>query len=151
MFGLTPFDKKNSGLEPAGNYRSELDPFFDRFFGSSMTPFFGGTFNQMKVDIRETKDAYILDADLPGIKKDQIHLDADQDRLLISVEADENYETKSEGYICRERRSGRIARSFPLTNIDAENITASLDNGTLTVNMPKKNKEMPTSRHIDIA
>jgi HSP20 family protein len=105
----------------------------------------------MKVDIRETKDAYILEADLPGIKKDQIHLDVEQDRLLISVEADENFETKSEGYICRERRSGRIARSFPLANIDADNITASLENGTLTVNMPKKNKEMPSGRRIDIA
>ena len=151
MFGLTPFDRKNSGLEPAGNYRSDLDPFFDRFFGGSMAPVFGGAFNQMKVDIRETKDAYILDADLPGIKKDQIHLDVDEDHLLISVEADENYETKSEGYICRERRSGRFAISFPLTNIDAANISASLENGTLTVTLPKKDKETPKSRRIDIA
>ena len=105
----------------------------------------------MRVDIRETEKEFILDADLPGIRKDQINMEVNDDQLTVSVVEDENKETKKEGYIYRERRYGTISRSFPLTNIDADKITAAFENGMLSVTLPKKEPGLPTSRKIDIA
>ena len=151
MFNLVPFDKRNRGLSAADNRGTDMDLFFENFFRDPFSPAYFNGGRQMRVDIRETEKEFILDADLPGIKKDQINMEVNDDQLTISVVEDENKETKKEGYIYRERRYGTISRSFPLTNIDADKITAAFENGMLSVTLPKKEPGLPTSRRIDIA
>jgi len=141
--------KRNRGLS-AGSPGSDMDLFFDNFVRDVFSPYYFGGGRQMKVDIRETDKEYFLDADLPGIKKEQVKLEVNNDQLVISVVEDEKTETKEEGYICRERRFGTIARSFPLSNIDADKISAKLENGILSVTLPKKHPEEPKARTIDI-
>lgn len=114
MFNLVPFDKRNHGLSAGDNRSTEMDSFFDSFFRDAFAPAFIAGSRQMKVDIRENDDGYILEADLPGVRKDQVNLEINDDQLVITVVEDEKSETKKEGYICRERRVGTIARSFPL-------------------------------------
>lgn len=151
MFNLVPFDKRNRGLSAADNRSTDMDAFFDSFFRDAFAPAFFAGSRQMKVDIRENDDGYILEADLPGVRKDQVNLEINDDQLVISVTEDEKSESKKEGYICRERRVGTIARSFPLTNIKADGITAALENGILSVTLPKEVPGLPKSRKIDIA
>jgi len=151
MFNLVPFDKRSHELSAADSRSSDMDLFFDNFFRDAFVPAYFAGSRQMKVDIRETDNEYILEADLPGIKKEQINLEVNDDQLIISVAKDEKTETKKEGYICRERRYGTIARSFPLSNIKADAISASLENGILSVTLPKNEPGLPRSRKIDIA
>jgi len=151
MFGLIPFDKRNHGLDAADSRSTDMDLFFDNFMRDAFIPLYYGGTRQMKVDIRETDTEYLLDADLPGVTKDQVNLEVDDDLLVISVVQDENKETKEEGYICRERRYGTISRSFSLSDINAEQISAKLENGILSVTLPKKEEGLPKSRKIDIA
>ena len=105
----------------------------------------------MKVDIPETENDFFLDADSPGVKKDQVNLEVDDDQLIISVVEDESKVTKDEGYLCRERRYGAISRSFHLSIIDSDKISATFENGILSVTLPKKVAGLPKSRKIDIA
>lgn len=146
MYGLTPFGRRNRGI----GFPADSDDFFGNFMRDALAPIYFGGPHQMRVDIRETDDAYILEADLPGVTKDQISMEVREDELVISVNVDEKRETKQEGYIYRERRSGRMMRSFPLANIDAEKIAGKLENGTLSVTLPKKDKGQPKGRRIDI-
>jgi len=150
MFGLVPFERRPNELGNTGRY-TDMDTLFDNFMREAFAPFGGSGLQQMNVDIRETETEYILEADLPGVTKDQVSLEIEDDRLVLSVTEDKDQETKNEGYICRERRYGRTSRSFSLENIDAEKISGALSNGTLTVTLPKKVAGGPKRRRIDIA
>jgi len=151
MFGLVPFDKRNRGLSNADSRNNEMDMFFDNFLRDTFPPSYYWNARQMKVDIREKENEFSLVADLPGVKKEQVNLEVDEDQLIISVVEEERKETNEEGYICRERRYGTFSRSFNLANINADKITATLENGVLSVTLPKKEAGMPKSRKIDIA
>lgn len=105
-----------------------------------------------KVDVRETKEAYIIDAEMPGIDKDKIVIDINDHLLTISTQIDEQTEEKDEDgqYLRRERRYGSFRRSFPLDNIQSDKIKAEMKNGILTVHCPKKNQTLPNSKRISI-
>lgn len=134
--------------------RHEIAPslFSDRFFRSffDMNDFMGpATF---RVDLKEDPDKYVLQAELPGINKDQINLSVEDNILTIS--ADINSEVKEEKNRCiySERRTGHVERRFNMENVDQSAITAESKDGILTVSLPKA-KPLPVSspRKIDIA
>jgi HSP20 family protein len=93
----------------------------------------------LKTDIRQTDEAYFLETEIPGIKKEDIELIRENGVLTISVkgEAPES----SEDYVRRERVFGEQKRSFVLENIDEETISAKLDNGVLYITLPKQKRE----------
>ena len=143
MFELTPFTN--------GRMMDIYKPFRDlaelerKFFSGNPT----GSF---VTDIRDNGDAYVLEADLPGMKKEDIHIDIDGDRLSISAQRNSSREEKdSEGnYIRCERFSGSFSRSFNISGIRAQDITAAYTDGVLTLTMPKKDAEVPASRRLEI-
>jgi len=95
-----------------------------------------------KVNTREGEYAYHVDVDLPGVKKEDIHLDIKDNILMISGERDFKDEVKEEDYYKVETSFGKFTRSFTLPeSVDIENITASCDNGVLEVVIPKLQKE----------
>lgn len=126
------------------------DTFADNFFRS----FFGDTQNEsFRVDVQDKGDAYMIEADLPGVTRENIHVDLNEDVLTISAEKTENVEEKTEnGYIMRERRTGKASRSFNVEGIRKEDITAAYENGVLTLTLPKQ-VEAPKENHrrIEIA
>ena len=144
MFELTPFVRRNS--------LSAFDPFRDfdalerAFFSPSSAPSSRG----FRTDIRETKDSFILEADLPGFKKEDISLELDGDYLTVSAEQKSENEEKNGEYVRRERRCGSFSRTFDVSSAKAEAITAAYENGVLTVTLPKKDEEVITTRKIDI-
>jgi HSP20 family protein len=104
-----------------------------------------------KVDISEDEHAYHLDAELPGIAKEQIALNIEDDVLTIKAERTHKEEEKKKDYHRVERTYGSFSRSFNIGEIiDQENIGAAYDNGVLHVTLPKtqpvkKTKEISIS------
>jgi HSP20 family protein len=99
------------------------------------------------VDIEETDDAWTVEADLPGVKKDNIHLDASDSELVITGEISER---ERKGALRRRtRRTGRFEYRVTLPgDVDTENIDASLSDGVLTVRIPKPERAKP--RQVEI-
>ncbi len=112
---------------------------FDDFFGS---PFFTkSTDNMMKTDIKETDGGYELTVDLPGLKKEDVKAELNDGYLTISAESSTSNDEKDDNgkYICRERYSGSYSRSFYVgDNITEADISAKFENGTLKLDIPKK-------------
>ena len=113
--------------------------------------FANGSAAAFKTDIRDTGDAYVLEADLPGMKKEDIHIDVDGDRLSISAERSAVREEKDEngGYIRCERSYGSFSRSFDISGIQGEDISAAYADGVLTLTLPKQARTVPASRRLE--
>ena len=132
-------------LMPYATRRNIMNPF--TFFDND----FWGTAGEIKTDITDTGDAFKLEADLPGFKKDDIKIDLENDRLTISAERKDEHEEKGKnGYIRRKRSYGSFSRSFDISGIDADAIEASYTDGVLTLTMPKKQEQLPASRRLEI-
>lgn len=135
MSGLIPFNRNRSMLRATGfeDFYNMLDDFF-----SDMRPSRSLVSGNFKVDVRENENEYILDAELPGVNKDEIKLDLNDGRFTISVQREENIDEKKENYLHRERRIGSMQRSIYLADIKNEGIVAKFENGILAVTIPKK-------------
>lgn len=122
-----------------------------RFWGDSLDNFFtdAADFN---VDIQEKDDAYRLEADLPGLEKEDIHLDYHNNVLSIRAHQEMSEEAKDEekNYVRRERSSRSYNRQFLIKDIDEDNITAKFENGVLTVDLPKSETADHNTKKIDI-
>ena len=104
-----------------------------------------------RTDIPDLGSYYLLEADLPGFDKGDIDLHLQDGVLTITAKHQDTTEKKEEGkYLCRERRYGSYQRSFDVTGIQEDAITAAYDNGVLTLNMPKREATVPTARRLEI-
>lgn len=141
MTRLVPYGRGEHGLTRIDDYFNSM---FKDFFNTSMTPFgslreFGHSF---KVDVRETDDAYLIEADLPGMKKEDIEISYENSYLTISAKNEEKKEEKDGKYIRQERSYGEYSRSFYIENISKEDIAAKFTDGVLTVSIPKREKSV---------
>ena len=97
--------------------------------------------NVMKTDVKETDDGYEVDVDLPGFKKDEIHLELKDGYLTISAEKslEKGKENKQGKMLRQERYSGVMQRSFYVgEHLTEEDVKASYENGVLHIKFPKK-------------
>ena len=102
-------------------------------------------------DIRDEGAHYLLQADLPGFRKEDIDLHLQDGVLTITAKRQEEQEEKKEGkYLCRERRMGSCARAFDVSGIREEDITAAFEDGVLKLTLPKQGEPVPQSRRIAI-
>lgn len=130
-----------------------IDEFEKRMFREPFTPYnVASKAGIFKTDIKEEDGKYVLEADLPGFSKDDIKLDVDNEILTISAQRHSEHEDKDKAgnYIRCERSYGSYSRSFDVSTIDSEKITASYDNGVLTLDMPKKEELIPKKHGIEI-
>ena len=142
MFDMMPFERRNS-MARFDPFR-ELENFEKSFFGD-----FAGGF---RTDIKDKGDHFELEADLPGVKKEDIAVDIDGDCLTISAQRDSQREEKNdqEQYVRRERSYGSYSRSFDISNVKSEEISGSYENGVLKLVLPKRSPTGSTSRRLDI-
>lgn len=150
MFELS---RRNSGnVMNTYNPFREMEDMERRFFGRGFDDFFrSADIAEFKTDVVDEGDHYLLEADLPGFNKEDIHLDLDGDNLTIRAERHSNVEKKEKGQVVRVERSyGSYSRSFDLSGIRAEGIRAKYDKGVLQLILPKKEGTMPASRQIEI-
>jgi len=103
------------------------------------------------VDIHDTGEGFVVTADLPGVKKEDIEIDLKDGTLMIKGEKKFEEKVPKENYIRIERSYGRFVRSFSLpNNVDAEKIKATFNNGILELRIPKKEEAKPKQITIDV-
>ena len=139
MFGMIPFDRRDSSLFDM------LDNFERNFFGTS-----SNTASSFRTDIRDEGDKFVLEAELPGFKKEDIKLDLKDGVLTISAQHSSENEEKKDSYVRRERRYGSFSRSFDVSGIQEDHISAAYNNGVLELTLPKAQPVVPASRQIEI-
>ena len=126
---------------------------FDNFFGDD--DFFPKKEHHlMKTDIKEKKDKYVIEMDLPGYEKENISLTLKDGYLEISAKVNkEESNEENEKFVHKERYYGHCSRSFYVgEQIQEEDINAEFKNGILKINISKKpeKKELPEAKHIQI-
>ncbi len=134
----------------SGRTENPLSVFHDDFF----RPFFfgGGELpTAFRVDVKDDGDSYVMEADLPGAKRENIKIDIDDGVLTISAEWNNaDKENKNGDYLVSERRAGRVQRSFSLDNVVDDQITADYSDGVLKLTMPKREEVRRTPRRIEL-
>ena len=128
---------------------------FDLFDDMFRDPFFNESESKlMKTDIKEKKDKYVVDIDLPGYDKEGIKIEIQDGYLTVHAKVDKEDNEKEKGkYVRKERYMGECSRSFYIgDNIKEEDIKAKFHNGTLTLEIPKKDdeKKLPEKKYIPI-
>ncbi|MBR2587931.1 MAG: Hsp20/alpha crystallin family protein [Bacilli bacterium] len=110
---------------------------FDNFFDDDL--FTRKTNTLMKTDIKEKKDKYLVEVDLPGFSKENINLSLKNGYLAISAKMEKDDKDEEEKYVRRERFYGECSRSFYVgDDITEEDIKAEFKNGILKIDIPKK-------------
>lgn len=118
--------------------RDAIDRLFEDSFIRPSTLFEGGTAMSFSVDLYETPEAYVLKAALPGIKPEDISIDATAGMVTVKGEYKEEKETKEPNYLRRELRSGQFHRAFELPlSIEPTKVVATFKDGILQVTLPK--------------
>lgn len=139
-------------LDDFQNLTKEMDRRFNRFYRSIAEDSEGACDCYPLVDIEETKDDFIIYAELPGVSKDDVKISLADDTLTLSGEI-KAPEKKDERKFHRVERSyGKFQRSFyvPMP-IQGEKVKANFKDGILTVKLPKKEEVKPKEISISVA
>ncbi len=145
MFSLTP--SKKSEVAKTGDV-VDFYNMIDNFFNERQLPWTGLKNDTFKVDVKENETEFIVDAEVAGYDKGDIHINYENDSLMIKVEKKEEKEEKGEKYIHRERSFSSMQRGIYLPNVLEDQIKASFENGVLEITAPKgqapeSKKEIP--------
>ncbi|KAF8411996.1 hypothetical protein HHK36_004555 [Tetracentron sinense] len=135
------------------------DPFQDFPFSTSLTgprsEFSGETsaFANTRIDWKETPEAHVFKADLPGLKKEEVKVEVEEGKVLqISGERSKEKEEKNDQWHRVERSSGKFLRQFRLPeNAKVDQVKAAMDNGVLIVTIPKEEMKKPEVKAIEIS
>ncbi|KAL6123630.1 hypothetical protein ACLB2K_076149 [Fragaria x ananassa] len=145
-----------------GRRSNVFDPFsldvWDPFqgFGPLMNSSTAGdtsAFAQTRIDWKETPEAHVFKADLPGLKKEEVKVELEEGNVLqISGERSKEQEEKNDKWHRVERSSGKFVRRFRLPdNAKVDQVKAAMENGVLTVTVPKAPEPKPQVKSIDIS
>jgi len=137
MYELIPF-----GGESFFNY---FDNFEKSFWGNTQKTV--GTF---KTDVLDKGDKYLLQAELPGFKKEDIYIDLEGNYLTIQASHTRESENNSDKIVRKERQYSSFSRSFNVSGINTNAIKAEYNNGILELELPKIPEEKPQSKKIEI-
>jgi len=131
--------------------QNEMNRLFNTVFDAPAPGNGGSTLRRWMppMDLVETEDHFVLRADLPGMKEEDVKIEFDDGTLTVSGERKAEHESKNEGYYRVERAFGSFSRSLTLPDgIDGDAVTASFDRGVLEVSIPKPEVRKP--RRIEI-
>ncbi|XP_066317264.1 16.9 kDa class I heat shock protein 1-like [Miscanthus floridulus] len=128
------------------------DP-FDNMFRSIVPSASSAAFANARIDWKETPEAHVFKADLPGVKKEEVKVEVeDGNVLVISGQRSREEEDKNDKWHRVERSSGQFTRRFRLPeNAKTEEVKAALENGVLTVTVPKAEVKKPEVKSIQIS
>ncbi|WP_027417989.1 Hsp20/alpha crystallin family protein [Aneurinibacillus terranovensis] len=146
MFDLVPFRRKNEDV-----VGSMLKSFHDLFEQNFLAPLNSNT-HHFCTDIRETKQAYLIEAELPGFSKDDIEVNYSNGYLTIKATRNRQEEEKDkhDKVIRKERYHGEFVRRFYVEHIDEDHIKAKLQDGVLKLEIPKKVTSVPADKRVTI-
>ena len=152
MFSIIPYNqlRRNELLRSGNTGYDEFLSLFDDFWGTGIARNQNTIRSIFKVDIAENENDYVIEADLPGIKKEEIDLKIEDNCLIISVEHTDEKTEEEKNYLHKERSVSSMKRRINLTNVKFDEISAKLDNGVLSLTVPKDNPVNQTKK-IEIA
>ncbi len=144
MFELTPYFRNNRKSAQVYDPFREMEEMERRFFGSPVETF--------RSDIKDNGDAYVIETDMPGFSKENIHVDLKGETLTIRAERHSDYEKedKKKSYLHVERSYGSYERSFDVSGIKLDAISVSYTDGVLAINLPKQEEKQPESRRLEV-
>lgn len=121
------------------NYYGLRDSLFDNIF----FPYEHKENNMMKTDVKENENDYELQVEVPGVSKENISIDYENGYVTIAAKNNKSKDEKDKegNYIRRERYYGSYSRSYYVGDVDRESIKAKLDNGVLSIIVPKSKAE----------
>ncbi len=134
MFGLTPFNKQ---VVRQTNERENLRDLIDDFFSDDFFPMRNLRFDTFKIDVRDQDQMYVIEADLPGIKKEEIGIEYHEGLMTISIQQEVKKDDETKNYIHRERKQCSMKRTLNLGDLDDSKIEAELKDGVLMIKAPK--------------
>ena len=135
---LSNYEGNTAACSPLGHVLN--DPFFGEFFGSVVN----APAALMPLDVIENENAFVVRADVPGFRKEQVALDIEKGVLTVRAEAAQEKEEDSERYHRRERRSQSVTRRIALPEgVVESDIAADLSDGVLTITLPKAPQAQP--------
>jgi HSP20 family protein len=102
------------------------------------------------VDVKETDRGYVLYADLPGYRKEDIKVEYHNKNLLINAHRNTVIESESEKFILNERTSGEVYRSFYIEDIDEDQVQVHYEGGLLIIDLPKKSGGENTRKRFEV-
>ena len=131
MFKLTPFANTPRKRDDMVDFYDLIDDFF------STSPMRRSRNESFKLDVREEDKRYLIEADLPGVKKEEVKVSYDDQVLTIVIERQEEKEESKDNYLHRERYACSMRRALNLPDVNPQKIKARLDNGVLSVEAEK--------------
>lgn len=143
--------RNNNHINSYNPFR-EFEEMERNFFANPFGSFFNNSdIAEFKTDVTDEGDHYLMEADLPGFDKKDIHLDLNGDTLTINAERHSKVEEKDKDKVVRiERSYGSYSRSFDVSGIDTDQIKAKYDNGVLKLTLPKKQVVLPEGKQLEI-
>lgn len=142
MFELTPFSRRANDLMNLDLWRDL--PFFRDAKNGPDRPF--------KTDIKDAGDHYLLESELPGFDRENIKVKVEDGYLTVRAERREETDEKDDSgkFIRRERSYGVFERTFDVSQIQTDKITAEYKDGILKLSLPKKDETKPNSNEIEV-
>lgn len=131
--------------------RREMDRVFASFLGGTQAVPTGGVWAPA-VDIQETKDSFVVKAELPGMKQEDIQITIVDNTLTLKGERRQENEVRNGGYTRVERAYGTFQRALALPSVvNAEKVQAKYKDGVLEIDLPKKEEAKPKEIKVQIA
>ncbi len=134
--------------------QNEMNRLFNSFFDTPTAPGGNGTGLRRWVpamDLVETTDDFVLKADLPGLREEDVSIEVEDNVLTISGERKSEHEERKEGYYRVERAFGRFSRSLTLPEgVNPEAVTANFEHGVLEIHVPKPEAKKPRKVAISV-
>jgi len=125
--------------------QERLNQLFEDFM--PMEEWGGGKVYTPAIDIKDEDDKLVVTTDLPGINKEDVQINLKEDMLEISAKTGKEKETEEEGYLRRERAYTQFYRAVRLpASVKEEGSTAKMENGVLTITLPKMQIEESTKK-----
>lgn len=132
MSSMIPYNRYGRALRRG----FPIDDLFDELFTSPLVS--ASSDSAFKMDVVDEGESYVISAHLPGVGRDEIDVELNEGRLSISVEKKETEEEKGKNYLHKETHEWSATRGVYLKDAATEGLSAKLDNGILTVTVPKQ-------------
>ena len=134
---MVPYDRYERAL------RRAFDP-FDSFFSAALSALSNeGSF---KMNVEDAGEKYVVTAELAGVNRDEIDVERNEGRLSLSVDKKEREEDKGKNYLHKETTEWQASRGVYLKDATTSGLTAKLDGGVLTVNVPKQEEKASVTK-----
>ncbi|KAK3160281.1 hypothetical protein QOZ80_1BG0057430 [Eleusine coracana subsp. coracana] len=145
--------RRSSVFDPFADFLDPFDVFCSVAPAAASSERDAAVFANARIDWKETPEAHVIKADIPGVKKEEVKVVVeDGNVLVISGERSKEKEDKNDKWHRIERSSGKFMRRFRLPeNAKVDQVKAGLENGVLTITVPKAEVKKPEVKSIQIS